>query len=182
MLRYVIRPHVPFRDQYVVVKWSAAVTLSIFLVGSLNSFLAFIVFNHRNTRQVGSGVYLLLSSIVSLLVVSMLTANFWFVILTHINPSIHRSILRLGCILFEPGLKLFLDLNQWLNAFVAIERATAVSKRIKFNKRRSRRLARWVRLFLPVVILGSMSDGFLFRDLFDDREEQRLWCVVRYSS
>jgi hypothetical protein len=120
---------VSFRDQSLVVKWSAAVTLSIFLVGSLNSFFAFIVFNHRNTRQVGSGVYLLLSSIVSLLVVCMLTAKFWFVVVTRINPSVHRSILHLGCVLLEPGLRLFLYMNQWLNAFVAIERATAVFKR-----------------------------------------------------
>ena len=181
MLRYVIQPHVPFRDQSVVVKWSAAVTVIIFLVGSLNSFLAFLVFNHRNMCQVGSGVYLLLSSIVSFLVVSMLMAKFWFVLLTHMNPSIDQSILRFGCILLEPGLKLFLCMNQWLNAFVAFERAMAVFKGIRFNKRRSRRLARWLRCLLPFAILGSMIHEFFYRDLFDDYEEQRLWCVFHYS-
>lgn len=69
----------------------------------------------------------------------------------------HRGILRVGCVLLEPGLKLFLYMNQWLNAFVALERATAVFKGINFNKRTSRRIARWVHLFLPFVVLGSMA-------------------------
>ena len=66
MLRYIIRPHVPFHDQSLAMKWSAAITIIVSLVGPLNSFFAFVVFNHQNTRRVGSGVYLLLSSIVCL--------------------------------------------------------------------------------------------------------------------
>lgn len=37
-------------------------------------------------------------------------------------------------------------------------------------------------MFLPFVILGSMLHEFFNRDLFADPEEQRLWCVLRYSS
>ena len=108
--------------------------------------------------------------------------KFWFVVITHLNPSIDATILRLGCILLEPSLKLFLYMNQWLAAFVAVEWATAVFQGIHFNKHSSRRLARWLRCLLPFVILNSMLHEFLYRDLFVDQEEQRLWCVFLYSS
>ena len=182
MFRYVIQPHVAFQDQSLTLKWSTAVTVLVFLVGAVNSFFGLLAFNHRNTLEIGSGVYLLLSSIVSLLAVSMLTMKFWFVVIPHLNPSIDIRILRLGCILLEPSLKLFLYMNQWLTAFVAVERGTAVFQGIRFNKRSSQRLARWMCLFLPFVILGSMLHEFLYRDLFADHEEQRLWCVFRYAS
>ena len=54
-------------------------------------------------------------------------------------------------------------------------------KGINFNKTRSKRIARWTIRLLPFIILGSMSHEFIYRDLFDDYEEQRVWCVFRYS-
>ncbi|UJR07367.1 hypothetical protein I4U23_011653 [Adineta vaga] len=181
LLRYEIRPNQTLNDQSLVVKLSAAFVMILFLIGLLNSFLSYLVFENYNSRKVGSGIYLRLSSIISSLAVSILIIKFWFVTYTYMNPSINRQILRVGCILLEPLLRLFVHMSNWLNTCVAIERAIAVFQGINFNKKRSRCIARWILCLLPFLILSSMSYEFAYRDLFDDYEERRVWCVVRYS-
>lgn len=70
ILCYVIVRDVPFRAQSLVVQWSASVTIIVFRIEVLlNNFLVYVVFHDQNTRRVYSGVSLLLSSLVSLLVV-----------------------------------------------------------------------------------------------------------------
>ncbi|CAF5088117.1 unnamed protein product, partial [Rotaria magnacalcarata] len=39
----------------------------------------------------------------------------------------------------------------------------------------------WTVRLLPFVILSTLSHEFVYRGLFDDYEEQRIWCVFRYS-
>ncbi|CAF0799616.1 unnamed protein product [Adineta steineri] len=181
LLRYEIRPNSTLNDQSLVVKLSATVIMIIFIIGTLNGLLSYLVFHDRDSRKVGSGIYLRLSSIISILVVTMLIIKFWFVIYTHINPSIDRNIHRIGCILLEPMLRFFLHMSNWLNTCVGIERAIAVFKGISFNMKQSRRIARRTLCILPFIILGSMSYELIERDLFDDYEEHRVWCVIRYS-
>jgi hypothetical protein len=72
-------------------------------------------------------------------------------------------------------------MSNWLNACVAIERAVTVFKGTNFNKKRSKCIARWTIGALPFIILSSMSHELIYRDLFDDQEERRVWCVLRYS-
>ncbi|CAF3843808.1 unnamed protein product [Adineta steineri] len=181
LLRYAIRPNSTLNDQSLVVKLSATFIMIIFLIGLINGFLSYLVFHNRDSRKVGSGIYLRLSSIISILIVTMLIIKFWFVTYTYINPFINRNILRIGCLVFEPLLRLFLNMSNWLNTCVAIERAISVLQGINFNKERSKCIARWVCCLLPFIILGSMSYELIYRDLFDDHEERRVWCVLRYS-
>ncbi|CAF4025794.1 unnamed protein product, partial [Rotaria sordida] len=70
ILRYTIRPNLTFNDQSIVIKLSSALIMIIFIAGLLNSLLAYLAFHHQNSRQLGSGMYLHLSSIVSGLVVN----------------------------------------------------------------------------------------------------------------
>ncbi|CAF0854311.1 unnamed protein product [Adineta steineri] len=181
LLRYEIRPNSTLNNQSLLIKLSAAAILIIFLIGTVNGLLSYLVFHDRDSRKVGCGIYLRLSSIISILVVTMLIIKFWFVIYTHINPSIDRNIHRIGCILFDPMLRFFLHMSNWLNTCVGIERAIAVFKGISFNMKQSRRIARRTLFILPLIILGSMSYELIERDLFDDNEEQRVWCMIRYS-
>ncbi|CAF3462739.1 unnamed protein product, partial [Rotaria socialis] len=159
MLRYVIRPNITFKKQSIVIKLSAALTMVIFVVGWLNSIFAFSVFHRHISRQVDSGMYLHLLSAVSCLVVTLLTMKFWFVVFTHIDPSTNRRILG--------------DSSQ--------KRMVTVVKGVNFNKKRSKSIARWAARLLPFVILSTFSHEFIYRGLFDDYEEQRIWCVFRYS-
>ncbi|CAF2727459.1 unnamed protein product [Rotaria sp. Silwood2] len=181
MLRYVIRPNLALNEQSIVIKLSAAFTMIILVAGLLNSLLSYLVFHHKNSRQVGSGMYLHLSAVVSGLVASLLTMKFWFVVFTHIDQSTNRGILHGGCVFLEIVLKFFLHMSNWLNACVAIERVIAVFKGIHFNKKQSKCIARWTLRVLPFFILGTLSHEFVYRGLFDDYEEQRVWCVFRYS-
>ncbi|CAF4465596.1 unnamed protein product [Rotaria magnacalcarata] len=72
-------------------------------------------------------------------------------------------------------------MSNWLNAFVALERMVTVVRGVNFNKKRSKSIARWTVRLLPFVILSTLSHEFVYRGLFDDYEEQRIWCVFRYS-
>jgi hypothetical protein len=163
------------------VQISAALTMVMFVIGLINSVLSFLAFQSKDSRSVGCGMYLLASSITSLLTVIMLILKFWFLILTQNSAFTSRSVLHGGCVSIESLLKLILYTDSWLNACVAIERAVTVFKGVSFNKLKSKRVARWTILFLPIFVMSTIIHEPLFRDLFDDNEEKRVWCVTYYS-
>jgi hypothetical protein len=110
------------------VKVSAAFTTLILIAGSINNALSLLTFQNREARRVGCGMYLLASSVTSLLTIFMLTIKFWFLVLTQTNASINHTVLGIGCIVIEPTLKIFLYLDGWLNACVAIEQAIGLGR------------------------------------------------------
>ena len=181
ILRYLVRPKINFSEQPQLIKVSAVFTMMLFLVGLLNSTLSLLVFHSRDAREVGCGIYLHVSSITSILTLAILVIKFWFAVLVQTNMSSDRTILRLGCLFIEPILKLCLNMGNWLHACVAIERSINVYKGIYFNKSVSKCIARWIVFVLPFFVIGSDIHESLYRDLFDDREEQRVWCVTVYS-
>jgi hypothetical protein len=70
----------------------------------------------------------------------------------------------------------------WFSACVAIERVIVVIKGINFNQARSKKNARWVIAVVLLCILLSFVHDPIHRQLVHDEEEQRTWCIVRYSS
>ncbi|CAF4239528.1 unnamed protein product, partial [Adineta steineri] len=174
-------------DQTTWLKINAALTMVMFVGGFINSILSLLTFQTKDLRQVGCGIYLLASSITSFFTISMFTVKFWFVVLTQMDLSIRLSIVRGGCISIEPLLKLCLYLDAWLNACVAIERAILVFKGTKFDKQKSRRIARWIILILPFCIMGSIIHEPVYRELYEINTESNKvdidrWCLTRYSS
>lgn len=84
----------------------------------------------------------------------------WTFGLSSPHKCIHQcpeAFFMFGSVLLEPDLKRFFSLNQWLTAIIVRARATAVSKGITFNKRKSRCLAQWMDLFFSFV-RGSRFD------------------------
>ncbi|CAF4137252.1 unnamed protein product [Adineta steineri] len=188
ILRYQINQNMILKNQPLLVKISVVLTIIMFLLGLINSIFSVLTFQSANLRKVGCGIYLLASSITSLLTISMFTINFWFILLTQINSSVHRG----GCKSIEPLLKLFLYFDTWLNACVAIERAIHVYQGVHFNKEMSKRLARWIIFILPCCISATIIHEPLHRSVFeykvkedkwDDAKiiEIHRWCVVNYS-
>jgi hypothetical protein len=165
-----------------LVKVSAPFTTIILVAGSINSAFAFLTFQNREARRVGCGMYLLASSVTSLLMIFMLTIKFWFLVLTQTNTYINHTVIYIGCIVIEPTLKLFLYLDSSLNACVAIERAIAIARGVNFDTEKSKHVARWIILFLPLIVASSIIHEPLYRQLFDDKEMHMVWCVTRYSS
>ncbi|CAF3958010.1 unnamed protein product [Adineta steineri] len=167
ILRDELKPNTVLNNQSFSIKLSAGLTIIMFVTGLINSILSFITFQNKDSQQVGCGMYLLVSSITSLLAISMFIIKFWFVVLTHINVFTSLSVLRGGCASIEPLLKLFLYLDGWLNACVAVERAVLIFKGVKFDKKKSKSVARQTILILPFCISGTLIHELIFRRLFE---------------
>ena len=147
---------------------SASLSIIMFIAGLVNSVFSFITFQNKQLRNVGYGVYLLASSVTSLITISLFTVKFWFFLLSHMASSMNVSIMLGGCKSIEPSLKLFLYLDSWLNACVAIERAINVAQGITFDKAKGKRFSRWIIAFLPLCVtryspsLGHYNTIILF--------------------
>ena len=166
ILRNEIQVNTRLDKQSFLVKMSVALTTIMFFGGLINSILSLITFHNKELRKVGCGIYLLASSITSLLTISMFTIKFWFLILTQITVPANLSVLRGGCAVIGSILKLFLYMDAWLNACVAIERTVNVSKGVAFDKKTSKRVARCVIVILPIFIMGTLIHEPLCHDLF----------------
>ncbi len=206
ILRDELRLNTTLNNQSLSIKISAALSIVMFVAGLINSILSFLTFRSKDLQKVGCGMYLLASSITSLVTVSMFTIKFWFVVLTQINVSTSLSVLRGGCVSIEPILKLFLYFDGWLNACVAVERAVLVFKGIYFHKKKSKRFARRIILILPFCIIATLVHELLYRNLFEyhtgtdkidgdktlgnsqyvkntneGATERYVWCITHYS-
>ncbi|CAF3947851.1 unnamed protein product [Adineta steineri] len=196
ILRDELQSNTVLNNQSFSIKLSAGLTIIMFIAGLINSILSFITFQHKDSQQVGCGMYLLASSITSLLTISMFIIKFWFVVLTHINVPTSLSVLRGGCASIELILKLFLYLDGWLNACVAIERAVLLFKGVNFNKKKSKFIAKRTILILPFCIFGTLIHEFVFRRLFvyetglnkidtnktnEDTNNRYVSCITHYS-
>ncbi|CAF0941761.1 unnamed protein product [Adineta steineri] len=156
ILRDELQPKTALNNQSFSIKLSAGLAIIMFIAGLINSILSLITFQSKDSQQVGCGMYLVASSITSLLTIIMFIIQFWFVVLTHINVYTSVSVLRGGCVSIEPILKLFLYLDGWLNACVAVERAVLIFKGVNFDKKKSKSIARRTILILPFCIFGTL--------------------------
>jgi hypothetical protein len=57
-----------------------------------------------------------------------------------------------------------------------------VTKGVNFDKEKSCRFALWIIVFVSVSTFSSFIHDPLHRELADDLQEERTWCLVRYSS
>jgi hypothetical protein len=78
-------------------------------------------------------------------------------------------------------------MNQWLTAFVAIERAFIMIKGVYFDKKKFKSLAKWAILALILMTIVTNIHDPIYRRLSeeignDDDDEDRLWCLVKYPS
>lgn len=162
-------------NQSFFVKMSAFLTMIMFIGGLINGIFSLLTFQSIELRRVGCGMYLLSSSITSLLTITMLTVKFWFVVLTQINIPRNLSILRSGCVSVEPLLKVFVSVDTWLNACVAIERAVTVRKGINFNEKKSKCIARWIIIILPIFVMVTIIHEPIHRHLL-------LYTTEKYKS
>ena len=160
-----LRINTTLNNQPFSIKISAVITIMIFVVGLVNSIFSLITFRNNNCQQVGCGMYLLASSITSFVTISMSTIKFWFVVLNQINVWTSLSVLRGGCASIEVILKVFLYLDGWLNACVAIERAVNVFQGVNFDKKKSKYIARRIILILPFCIICTLSHELIYRRL-----------------
>ena len=174
-------------EQSFSIKFSAVLAIIMFVGGLVNSILSLLTFQNKECRQFGCGMYLLASSLISFLTISMFIIKLWFVVLTQINDSTSLSVLRGGCGSLEVILKLCLYLDGWLNACVAVERAALVFKGVNFDKKKSRYYARRIIVRLPFCIIMTLMHELLYRRLLvyspetAETTERYISCVTHYS-
>ena len=174
----IIGPHILRNNQTLVIKICFIIVILIFVFGLIDSCLSIITFIQPKTRDIGCGLYLLFSSIISLIIICFLMIKFFYLLLTQmwiIND-------RYGCFIIDFCLKIFLSINAWLHACVGIERAMIVRFNLKFNKKKSIAMAKLITLLIICFNVISTIHDPLYRRLIEDYVEQRTWCVVSYPS
>ena len=117
-----------FTKQLARVYVTAALTFLIFLIGTISTILAIIISLRPKSPKDGGGHYPLLSSFTSLLTMMVMMFKFWFLFYSHQD---HKHIKRIEEDKYygiEMVHKAFAYLNDWLNAYVTLERTNNVAK------------------------------------------------------
>ena len=182
ILGYQIHPHLSIVDQSTAVKVSIAVAIIMLLTGLLNSLLSGMTFHSRKLRQVGCGLYLFTLSIMSSVSAAMFTLKLFLLIILQISQTNNHTFLSAYCFSGDFLLQSLLTSGDWLTACVAIERGFTAFRGAKFNQKRSIQVARWIIITVLLISFISMVHDPIHRQLINDEQEQRIWCIVRYSS
>jgi hypothetical protein len=189
ILGYHILPNVSLNDQPFIIKMSLALTIIFMIGGLLDSILSIMTFKNKVVLEVGCGLYLLSSSITTLLTTIMFELKFFILLLAQMTIISNRSFLLFQCHSIDFLLRICLYMDQWLNACVATERAFTIIKGANFNKKKSKRTAKFVIILLVIVIGGTSIHDPISRGLIDegsndddDDNVKRTWCIVNYGS
>jgi hypothetical protein len=187
ILGYQILPYVNINHQLFIIKISLALTIIFIITGLINGILSLLTFMNKTVRQVGCGLYLLCSSITTLFITIMFGLKFFILLFSHMSIISNRSFLSGQCYSFDFILRIFLSIDQWLNAFIAIERTITVIKGASFDKGKSKTTAKIVIAILFIIIAVSYIHDPIHRKSIDeinpgDNRQNRIWCIVSYSS
>ena len=179
-----LRPNIKLIDQPRFVIISVALTMIMVSVGLINGVLSLMTFKNDEPRQVGCGIYLLGSSITTLFTVVMFGLKLLILITAQMSNISNQSFLRVQCISIDFLLRLGLNMDQWLNACVATERAVTTVKGVKFSKLKSKQLSKYIIAALLLFNIATTIQDPLHRRLSDDNdgenEDKRIWCIISY--
>ncbi|CAF1234211.1 unnamed protein product [Rotaria sp. Silwood1] len=179
---YQIRPNVNISRQPYVVKIVLAATVFIFILGIINSLLSFLTFQRKNSRTVGCGIYLFVSSITSIIMLCILIFKVWLLLMLQIGSIKNRMFMYIQCMCIDFLLRCLLSINDWLCAWIAVERAVNIFQGIHFNKVKSKQNAKWIIWITFLFNIISHIHDPMHRYLVDDLDEQRTWCMTKFSS
>jgi hypothetical protein len=182
ILGYQIRKHLSIPHQTAAVKVSIAMTTIMIFIGLISGIFLTMTFSSKNLLGVGCGFYLRTLSILSMISASILTVKLWLLISTQSLWMTNRVVLWINCISMQFILRCLPAIGDWLCACIAIERTVVVIKGVTFNKDKSKQVSRWMIVGVILLTTVSVIHDPIHRQLIDDEEEQRTWCVVRYSS
>ncbi|CAF1439768.1 unnamed protein product [Adineta steineri] len=157
-------------NQPLLIQISIGITTLMFIFGLISGILSILTFHMKKTRDVGCGFYLFISSWNSMLTLIILIIKFWQLILSQMFILNNRSILYMNCLILDMIIQVCLTFNDYLYARVSIERVITVHK--------------WISLCIFILIMLTHIHDPIHRHLIDDidTDEQRIWCVVQYSS
>ncbi|CAF1539313.1 unnamed protein product [Adineta ricciae] len=181
ILGYQIRPKIAIINQSNAVKFSIAVSIGMFAIGIINGFLSLLTFRGEKPQEVGCGIYLFYASITSICAVCVLMIKIWLLLLSQMGAMMNPTFLMIQCISVDFIVRNALYIGDWLNASVAVERAISVLKNTTYDKRKSRQMSKWIILLITIFTSSTTIHDPIHRKLIHDKEEERTWCIVRYS-
>ncbi|CAF0945764.1 unnamed protein product [Adineta ricciae] len=181
ILGYQIRPHLSVNHQPTIVKITIVLTTIMVVIGFVNSILSIITFQRKIKDESGCRHYLLATSIVSLFSTFIFSIKFFMLILSQMSIITNITILRISCILIDFLLRLIPTIIDWLNASIGIDRALALVMSIKYDKNKSRRAVKWTIISILIFTTTSILHDPINRQLIEDEEENRRWCLIQYS-
>ncbi|CAF4225389.1 unnamed protein product, partial [Rotaria sordida] len=184
ILGYHIQPNISFLNQLPIVKISLVLTIIFLIAGFINGVLSSITFNNKKICEVGCGLYLLDSSITTLLTIILFGLKFLILLLAQMAIITNRLFSQIQCLSLDCLLRICLNMDQWLNACVAIERVVTIIKATNFHKKKSKQIAKIVIVILVIfTICTDIYDPF-YRYLIDEdnEDEKRIWCIATYPS
>ena len=180
-----IRPNVALRRQPPLIQITLGVTIVMLFIGLINGILALLTFKNKKVREVGCGYYLLGSSMSTLMTMTMFAVKFFLLLGIQMGSVTNRTFLSVQCSSLDFLLRIGLNMDQWLNACVAIERAMTIIEGARFDKAKSRQKAKYaIPGLLSIVTFSTIYDP-IYRRLIDDQSfegEKRTWCIVSYPS
>ena len=188
LLGYSIQPNENLSQQPPIIKISLALIVILFTLGLINSILSLITFKNKPVQEVGCGLYLLGISINSLFLMIFFALKFCFLLLIQMEIVTNDKFLHIQCQSIDFLLRICLQMDQWLNAWIALERVTTAIQGIRFNKKQSRKVAKFIAIALSLIIIGTSIHDPIYRDIIDetnegeDKQKYRKWCIVRYKA
>jgi hypothetical protein len=181
ILGYHIQTSVTFLQQSIIVKVTCVLVSLMFATGLINGICSIITFQAKNSQKSGCGMYLLYASILSVVLIVTLLFKVILLIVSHMGLITRRSFLSGNCLTTDFVLRILLYASDWLNACVTTERAVSILKGIHFDMEKSRRVSRYVIVFVFLLVITSTLHDPFHRQLVDDLEDDAIWCVVNYS-
>ena len=181
-----IRPNRSLSLQPFIIKISLALTVLIFSLGLINGILSFLTFKNKSVREVGCGLYLLTTSINSIFLMIFFALKFLFLLLTQMKIITNSQFFRIQCYSIDFLLRICLQMDQWLYGCVAFERVITTIQGARFDKKRSKKIAKLVLIVLCCITIGSSIHDPISRHVLgegnvnNDEQSERTWCIVRY--
>ncbi|UJR19419.1 hypothetical protein I4U23_022549 [Adineta vaga] len=181
ILGYRIRPGYSFSNQPISLQLSGIITLIMFIFGLIQGSFSCITFQEKELQKFGIGIYLFTAAILSIVTISIFTLKYILFLITQILMMTNRQFLFAQCIIIDFLLKISVQIGDWLYACVAIERLLTVIKDINFNRKQSRKIAKWI-IFIVclIIIINSIHEPF-YRRLVYDEDERRTWCILQQT-
>ena len=171
ILSYHILPNVAIIHQTAIAKFSLALTIILMSLGLVDSILCVMAFKNKTVCQVGCGLYLLCSSITTLLTMIIFALKFLILLLSQMSIISNRLFLEIQCYSIDFLLRVCLNMNQWLNACVAIERTYTVIKGISFDRKKTKQTAKFTIILLLLIIIGTTIHDPVSRHLIDEEND-----------
>ncbi len=186
ILAFHIRPYQSISHQPWSVLMSLILTLLVVFLGLTNGIFSLITFDNASTRESGCGIYLFSSSILTIFTMIIFLLKFFIVLFSQMGSIRNGLFLTVQCHSIDYFLRSTLTMDQWLSAFVAIERAFIMHKGANFDREKSKSVAKGIVSGLVLITMVTNVLDPIYRSLFEEDEvedeERRVWCIVQYPS